>query len=188
MVFPPLIHRYERGNKLAGVLYFHRISDLTMDWMSMINFKMFRKLCGDTTLRNAVIVTNMWGQVDLQVGEAREVELVREDTFFKPVFDKGAQITRNWNNFDSAQNTIRLVLNNRPIPLRIQRELVDERKHIYETSVSEELNREINAQIKERREEMRVFKEIRVLKEEVHVLKAEMRALREEIRVFKGEK
>ena len=167
------------------MLYFHRISDLTMDWMSMINFKMFRKLCGDSALRNAVIVTNMWGQVDLQVGEAREVELVREDIFFKPIFDKGAQIARNWNNSVSARNIIRLVLNNHPIPLRIQRELVDERKHISETSASEELTREIDAQIKERQEEMRVVKKMRVLKEEMHVFKEEIRALKEEVHVLK---
>ena len=153
----------------------------------MINFKMFRKLCGDSTLRNAVIVTNMWGQVDFQVGVAREVELVGEGLFFKHALDKGARITRNWNSSVSAQNVIRLVLNNHPIPLRIQRELVDERKHISETSASEELALEINAQIRERREEMRVVKEMRVLKEEMHVFKEEIRALKE-VRVLKGEK
>ena len=135
-----------------------------------------------------MIVTNMWGQVDLQVGEAREVELMKEDIFFKPVLDKGARITRNWNNFVSAQNIIRLVLDNRPLPLLIQRELVDERKHISETSASEELTWEINAQIKERREEMHVVKEMRVLKEEMHAFKEEIRALKEEVRILKGEK
>jgi len=146
----------------------------------MMNFKIFQKLCGESTLRNAVIVTNMWGEVDLQVGEAREVELMRGDTFFKPVIDKGVQIARNGNTITSAQNIIRLVLDNHPLPLRIQEELVDERKNISETSASEALNREINAQIKEHREEMRVLKEMCVLKEEVCVLKEEMRAMRRE--------
>ena len=159
-----------------------------MDWMSMINFKMFRKLCGDTTLRNAVIVTNMWGQVDLQVGIAREVELMREDTFFKPVVVRGTRIIRHWNSSISARHIIHRVRNNHPLPLLIQKELVDEHKNIYETSASEELALEINAQIRERREEMRVVKEMRVLKEEMHVFKEEIRALKEEVRVLKGEK
>ena len=55
---------------------------------------MFRKLCGDSTLQNVVIVTDMWGGVNPQVGGAREAELVREGIFFKPVLDKGAQIAR----------------------------------------------------------------------------------------------
>jgi len=120
---------------------------------------MFRKLCGDSTLQNVVIVTNMWGEVDPQVGTARETELVREDIFFKPVLDKGAQIARHENTATSAQDIIRLVLNNHPLPLRIQEELVDEHKDISETNAGEELNREITAQIRKHQEEMRVLKE-----------------------------
>ena len=120
---------------------------------------MFRKLCGDTTLQNVVIVTNMWGEVDPQVGKAREAELMREDIFFKPVLDKGAQIAPHENNVTSAQNIIRLVLDNHPLPLRIQQELVDEHKDISETGAGEELNREISAQIKKHQQEMRVLKE-----------------------------
>ena len=181
------MHRYKRGNKLAGILYFHRISDLTMDWISTMNFKMFQKLCGKGTLRNAVIVTNMWGQIDRQVGEAREVELVRDDTFFKFVIDRGAQIARNENTVTSAQNVIRLILDNHPLPLRIQRELVDEHKDISATSASEQLYREINTEIKKYREEMRVVKEMRALKEETHVLKEQMRVLNEEMREMRHE-
>ena len=64
---------------LAGVLYFHRISDFKMDRISMMNFKMFRKFCGESALRNVTVVTNMWERVVLQVGEAREAELMRGD-------------------------------------------------------------------------------------------------------------
>jgi len=120
---------------------------------------MFRKLCGDSTLQNVVIVTNMWGEVDPQVGEAREAELIREDIFFKPVLDKGAQMARHTNTVPSAEDIIRLVLNNHPLPLRIQTELVTEHKDISETGAGEELNRELAAQIKKHQEDMRVLKE-----------------------------
>jgi len=105
----PPIHRYRRGYTLAGVLYFHQISDFEMGGISPRNFRMFKRLCGESTLRNIVIVTNMWGEVDPQVGEAREAKL--KDTFFKPVLDKGAQIARNENTVTSAQRIIRLILN-----------------------------------------------------------------------------
>jgi hypothetical protein len=71
--------RYKQGTTLAGVLYFHAISDDIMSGISMRNFDMLRKLCGDDTLKNMVIVANWWGEVDREVGEAREAELARED-------------------------------------------------------------------------------------------------------------
>ena len=120
---------------------------------------MFRKLCGDTTLRNVVIVTNMWGEVDHQIGEAREAELMQEEIFFKPVLDKGARMARHENTVPSAEKIIRLIIDNHPLPLRIQRELVEEGKDISETSAGEELNRELNAQIKKHQQEMLVLKE-----------------------------
>ena len=154
-----LINRYERGSTLAGVLYFHRISDFRMTGISRKNFSMFRKLCGDNALRNVVIVTNMWGEVDPQTGNAREAELKGEDIFFKPVLDKGAQMARHENTVPSAESIIRLILDNHPLPLRIQEELVDDHMDISETGAGEELNREINAQIRKHRQEMRELKE-----------------------------
>jgi len=119
---------------------------------------MFRKLCGDSTLRNVVIVTNMWGDVDPHVGDAREAELMREDNFFKPVLDKGARMARHSNTIASARDIIRLVLDNRPLPLRIQVELVNERKDISKTGACEELNRELNDETRKHQEEMRILK------------------------------
>ena len=123
------------------------------------NFSMFRKLCGDNALQNVVIVTNMWGEVDPQVGNEREAELAREDIFFKPVIEKGARMARHQNTIPSAEAIIRLILDNDPLPLRIQEELVNEHKDISETGAGEELNREINAQIRRHKEEMRELKE-----------------------------
>jgi hypothetical protein len=40
---------------------------------------MFHELCGNSTLHNVAIVTNMWGEVTQEVGEAREYELATEE-------------------------------------------------------------------------------------------------------------
>ncbi|KAF9788713.1 P-loop containing nucleoside triphosphate hydrolase protein [Thelephora terrestris] len=159
MIAAFLENSYEGGRKLAGVLYFHRISDPKMTGISRRNFGMFRKLCGDNALQNVVIVTNMWGQVDLEVGKEREAELKREDDFFKPVLDKGGRMERHENTALSAERIVRLILGNNPLPLHIQKELVDEGKAIPDTAAGEELNRELNAQIERHREEMRVLRE-----------------------------
>ena len=109
----------------------------------MKNFRMFRNLCGEDALKNVVIVTNMWGGVEPEVGKAREAELTREDTFFKPALEKGARMIRHDNTLSSAEVIIRLVFDNRPLPLQIQRELVNERKDVIETSAGQELNGQI---------------------------------------------
>ena len=124
-----------------------------------MNLKIFRKLCGDRALQNVVIVTNMWRRVVPRAGEAREAELMRGDNFFKPIFEKGARMARNEDTVTSARKIIHLVLNNHPLPLHIQEELVDEHKDISETSAGEELNREINARIKRHQEGMGVLEE-----------------------------
>ena len=120
---------------------------------------MFRELCGESALKNVVIVTNMWGAVDPQVGAAREVELMTKGIFFKPVLEKGGQMARHENTVSSAQDILRRILQNHPIPLRIQEELVDEKKDINDTNAGKELDRELNEQIRKHKEEMRKLEE-----------------------------
>jgi hypothetical protein len=158
--------RYESGSKLAGIIYMHRICDDRFTGISVRNFKMFRKLCGESTLKNVVIVTNMWGRVENDVGEAREKELA--EVYFRIALEKGAQLARHHNTTHSAQEIIRRIMKNDPASLLIQRELVDERKDIKHTAAGEAVNEELNELI--RRHE------------------AEMIALREEMRIALEEK
>jgi hypothetical protein len=116
---------------------------------------MFRELCGDSTLKNVVIVTNMWGEVGKDVGEAREAELIQEDKFFKPVLEKGAQLVRHDNTTETARAILLHLIENKPLPLRIQTELVDQGMSLSETAAGAELNRELMEQIKKHEKEMR---------------------------------
>ena len=152
------VARYEKGSKLAGVIYTHRISDKRFTGIAGRNFKIFRELCGETNLKNVVLVTNMWGEVPHEVGKAREKELA--SVFLKPALDKGAQMVCHHNTEQSAHDVIRCIMNNHPITLQIQRELVDERKDIANTAAGEAVNTELTeetrrheAALKELREE-----------------------------------
>ena len=120
---------------------------------------MFKKLCGDNALKNVVIVTNMWGEVNARVGNEREAELIGDDTLLRPVLQKGARMARHDNTVASAERAVRLILERHPLPLRIQEELVKEHKDISETGAGEELNRELNAQIRRHKEDIRILKE-----------------------------
>ncbi|KAK7690432.1 hypothetical protein QCA50_005530 [Cerrena zonata] len=150
---------YEQGVTLSGILYLHRISDPRMGGISRRNFNMFRKLCGDDTLKNVLLVTTMWGIVEPGIGDAREKELATNELLFKPVLDKGAAMVRHDNTLARAQDILRIIMKNHPAPLRIQRELVDEGKNIAETAAGEELGRELAALAKKHKEELQKVQE-----------------------------
>ena len=186
---------YEKGSKLAGIIYIHRISDERFTGISVRNFKMFRKLCGDSTLKNVVLVTNMWGKVEEDVGKAREQELA--SIYFKPALDKKAQLARHYNTIQSSHDIIRLIMKNNPAPLLIQQELVDQHKNIKDTAAGEAVNEELSAMIKRHEAEMNTLRadmrqalkekdeetrkeleaETRKIKEQMDKMRAESRAM-----------
>ena len=127
--------------KLAGVIYVHRISDPKFGGLAVKNFKMFRELCGEKTLKNIVIVTNMWGQVTPEKGASREQQL--KDEYFKAAIEKGARMCRHTNTPKSARAILRGILDNQPVVLKIQHELIDEHKDIGRTGAGVELKRDI---------------------------------------------
>lgn len=48
--------------KLDGIVYMQSIMDERMYGSSLRNLKMFRDLCGDSPMKNVVLVTNRWEQ------------------------------------------------------------------------------------------------------------------------------
>jgi hypothetical protein len=140
----------------------HRISDIRMGGLSTRNLRMFRKLCGDDSLKNVVIVTNMWGKVTQEEGRAREKQLASEDKFFKPILDRGGQMARHYNTEKSAQAILKNLIRNQPMALDIQVQLVDHRIKLEDTAAGGELRREflelqrrLLRELEDIREEMR---------------------------------
>jgi hypothetical protein len=152
------LNSYRAGRSLHGVVYFHRISDIRMAGALRKSFSMFTKLCGDDALKNVVIVTNMWSKVTKEEGNARQRELETDNRYFKPALDKGAAITRHDNTSESALSILRKLLNNHPMPLGIQRELVDSGKHFLETEVAQEVNHGLQTLIQRQIEEVKSIK------------------------------
>ena len=174
---------YQSGRKLSGLIYMHRISDFRVGGISRRNFSMFRKLCGDETLNNVLIVTNMWSEVTPEKGAAREHELQTDDLLFAPVLRKGALMLRHDNSLATAQAIMRQIVSNRPKALAIQRELVDEGKDITETAAGVELDKELAAMRKKHMEELseiqRDMEEALLLKDEE--TKKELEAVRADL-------
>ena len=179
--------RYEKGSKLAGVIYIHRISDIRFTGISGRNFKIFRELCGEPSLKNVVLVTNMWEEVPHDIGKARERELA--SIFLKPALDKGAQMVCHHNTEQSAHHVIRRIVNNQPLVLQIQREIVDERKDIINTAAGEAVDVELTEETKRHEVALnQMQEEMTQVFEEKHenarrVLEEETRGLREVMRI-----
>ncbi|OCH84041.1 hypothetical protein OBBRIDRAFT_808536 [Obba rivulosa] len=150
---------YAGGIKLSGIIYMHRISDVRMTGVSRRNFSMFRKLCGDKTLGNVVIVTSWWQKTDRATAERREEELRSRDELFKPVIEKGARMMRHDDTYQSAEAILRSLVNQTPQATQIQVELVDQRKDISQTSAAVELNQEIAKLVAKHQQEIQQMKE-----------------------------
>ncbi|KAG0705709.1 hypothetical protein DFH29DRAFT_996582 [Suillus ampliporus] len=159
MIAAYLSKTYEHGTTLAGVIYMHRISDFKMGDTSKRNFTIFRELCGESSLKNVLIVTNMWSEVKRETGEARESELASKDKFFKPVLEKGARLLRHEGTLESAHTILHYLINSHPAALRIQQEIVDEHKPIEKTAAGSELRRDLEEQAEHYREEIRNIRE-----------------------------
>jgi len=102
---------------------------------------MFRKLCGDDALKNIVVVTSWWDDVQEKDREAmgkREKELMETPgQFFEPLIAAGGRFLRHDNTAGSSRRIMEAFLNNHPIPLQTQLEMHDG-KALEETTASSE--------------------------------------------------
>jgi hypothetical protein len=134
-----------------------RISDFRMSGTSQRNFRIFRELCGESSLKNVLLVTNMWSEVNREIEEAREVELATKDQFFKPVLDQGARLLRHVGTLESVHTILHHLIDSDPAALRIQQEIVDEHKPIEQTAAGSELRHSLDEQADRHREDMRTL-------------------------------
>ncbi|KAJ3516868.1 hypothetical protein NLJ89_g861 [Agrocybe chaxingu] len=200
-----LTSAYKEGKTLSGVIYTHRITDTRMSGISRKNFRMFRKVCGESTLKNVVIMTNMWGSIEQSIAEAREEELANEELCFKPVLEAGAKMLRHAGTRESAHDVLRHILGSHggPVVLDIQKELVDEHKDLENTAAGDacidelakeaerrhqegmqKIQREMEEALKRKEEEdrRRLEEETRKRREGAERVEAEARRIAEEIR------
>jgi flagellar biosynthesis/type III secretory pathway chaperone len=102
---------------------------------------MFRQLCGAETLENVVIATTMWSKVTDEEGQKNEQQLRTSPKFFQKALDRGATMLRHDGTLEGAHSLLRKLVGNKPKPLQIQREIVDEKKNIDETAAGVELDK-----------------------------------------------
>ena len=127
---------YKNEIRLSGLLFFHRISDNRMAGSPLKHLKMFHNLCGSEALKNVVLVTTMWDQVDEDMGNNHENELTTK--YWKSMIELGCHTSRFHNTAESAFDIVSQFQDARCTVL-LQRELVDLHLELAETSAGRTL-------------------------------------------------
>jgi len=152
--------QYRQDERLHGVIYVHRISDPRVSGSTKANFDIFKKLCGDKSFKNVIIVTNMWSRVTEEEANFRTEHL--ESNLFKEIMEKGAHIMHNnHNTVKSAHEIMRAVMKNHPLPLVIQEELVEDGRDINETAAGQAVDERIAALMAEYERKLKEVEEAR---------------------------
>ena len=154
-----LAAQYEAGVSLKGVIYLHRITDVRYQGSSLKALNIFKKICGQLALKNVLLVTTRWNEVDEAVGASREKQL-RED-FWAYMLSKGSTMTRFHGTKDSAMVIASALMSKQTIVLELQRELVDEGKTLQETAAGGFISENISELKAQYEQELRDLDELR---------------------------
>jgi hypothetical protein len=133
--------RYKRDIKLAGILYFHRISDNRVAGTPLRNLQMFERLCGRNYFENIILTTTMWDKVGEDIGSHREKELKGE--FWKTMINQGSKTIRYHNTQESAWEILDSVVGHRRHAVLLQREMVDMKRQLLKTQAGQTLYNEL---------------------------------------------
>ena len=154
-----LAAQYEAGVSLKGVIYLHRITDVRYQGSSLKALNIFKKICGQLALKNVLLVTTRWNEVDEAVGASREKQL-RED-FWAYMLSNGSTMTRFHGTKDSAMVIVSELMSKQTIVLELQRELVVEGKTLQETAAGGFVGENISVLKAQYEQELRDLDELR---------------------------
>jgi hypothetical protein len=124
--------QYELGVKLKGIVYIHRITDIRYSGSAVKTFEVFKKICGEEALKNVLLVTSRWAEVDAVVGADRERQL--RDKFWSFMLSKGSKMSRFHGDRTSAISLVSQLVSKDSVVLELQKELIDEGKQLNETT------------------------------------------------------
>lgn len=123
--------QYQLGVQLKGVIYVHRIADLRYGNSAVKTFEICKRICGEDALKNVLLLTSRWDQVDEVTGAKREKQL-RED-FWSYMLHRGSNMSRYHGSRESAQSLVSQLLSKDNVTLELQKELVDQNKRLNQT-------------------------------------------------------
>lgn len=129
------------------MVYLHSISETRMKGSHRTNLRMFQKLAGLENLGSVVLTTTLWDKTPLEIGKAREAEMISTDDFWGSMINNGSQFRRFHNDKPSALRIIGLLVDkHETVVLSLQREMADGHKALDQTDAGKALNLEMSKQ------------------------------------------
>ena len=133
--------QYEIGVELKGLIYIHRITDIRYGGTAIKTFEVFKKICGEDALKNVLLVTSRWNEVDAGLGADRERQL--RDKFWAFMLARGSHMSRFYGDQDSAVALASQLICKDPVILELQKELVEQGKNLDQTAAGSYVSNDI---------------------------------------------
>ncbi|PPR03423.1 hypothetical protein CVT24_012692 [Panaeolus cyanescens] len=143
MITQWLSKTYSANVKLSGILFFHRISDNRMGSTAIHHLEVFLNLCGNSSLANVVLVSNMWDELKEEIAVEREKHL--KSVYWNQLIQHGARTARHDATAASCRRIVDLILKapRNKTTLLIQNEMVDKQLPFHSTSVAATLKKRL---------------------------------------------
>jgi predicted GTPase len=158
-----LAEAYREDRHLDGIIYVHSIMNPRMQGTAFQNPRMFQKLCGKNALKNVVLATSFWDQVDPDRASRREKELRESKEFWGQMIERGSRVVRLGDYKANLKLLRRMALYN-PVTLKAQDEMVNRGRTAAQTSAAKMSAHDLEAEkskYKELKDQMRKEMEAR---------------------------
>jgi hypothetical protein len=193
----PQVPRYNEDRKFSGILYLHNICDPKVGGSLQRNMTMFKKLCGPDPLKNVVVVTTFWDEIELVQGIEFETELKTKDKFFKGLAEGKSKFVR-YGKFPPGEipegpeflppiSIVSELVALDPVFVEMQKELA-EGKTVEETSAGAELYKELQElKLQQKRDVIDLNQKIAEMKDQNIKDRLAREALEDESKALKGQ-
>ncbi|EDR00727.1 uncharacterized protein LACBIDRAFT_313185 [Laccaria bicolor S238N-H82] len=189
--------KYDEDRKFSGILYLHNICDPRVGGSLQRNMTMFKKLCGPDPLKNVVVVTTFWDEIELDHGIELETELKTKDRFFKGLVEGESKFVRSGKfplgeipkgpEFLPPVSIVGELVALDPVFVEMQKELA-EGKTVEETSAGAELYKELQQlKLQQKRDVIDLNQKIAGIKAENIDDRLARKALEDECKALKGQ-
>lgn len=184
-----LTAQYQIGMKLWGIIFLHRITDIRFAASAQDALSLFRQLVGDEALRNVVLATSQWGRLtgdDMPAAILREQQL--RDQYWREMLDMNSMTTRFDGSKASAEGIIAQLIGRSHVVLRLQKELVDEKRALGKTAAGLLLRPIVDRKLRASKEEVeRLRADLRRNPNNTRRLRIEREILEAEEKIARGE-
>lgn len=146
---------YQHGMLLTGIILLQPVDGNRAFGSEARRTRLFQQICGPDAFGNVVIGTTMWNKLlDRNEGVQRVIQRTRSEDFWARLVHRGASIVEHEDNQESALRIIRMLMDKKKKPLRLQEELNQAGGRVSQTSAAHQLYDEISMVEKEKMDEL----------------------------------